>query len=212
MINEVDETLRSLFRNEVLTGTDVDVVFDAPTRDWATRRNKPTLDLYLYDIREDLRRQQFGETDIRDETGRVIARQQPPRYFKLSYLVTAWTQRPEDEHRLLSAVLATLLQYPMLPDGHKTDILREKDVPLIVRIAFPPPEDRQVSDVWSALGGDLKPSLDLQIDMPIVLDTLREVANLVMGPLKIQASAFNTMEAEDDVKQIRRPEVETPAT
>ena len=36
---------------------------------------------------------------------RVIA----PRWFKLSYLVTAWTQRPEDEHRLLSALLGALI-------------------------------------------------------------------------------------------------------
>lgn len=203
MINEVDETLRALFRNEVLSGTDVDVVFDAPTRDWATRRNKPSLNIYLYDIREDLRRQQYGETEVRDDSGRVVERVQPPRYFKLSYLVTAWTQRPEDEHRLLSAVLATLLNHPYLPDEHKTDILRENDISLLLKVAFPHSEDRQVSDVWTALGGDLKPSLDLQVDMPVRLDTLGAVAALVMGPLKVKASSFNTFDVEDDVKQLR---------
>ena len=39
---------------------DVDVVFDAPTKDWAARRNAPTVNLYLYDIREDLRRRERG--------------------------------------------------------------------------------------------------------------------------------------------------------
>ena len=49
-------------------------------------------------------------------TIRVIARHLPPRHFKLSYLVTAWTQRPEDEHRLLSSLLGCFLRYDALPD------------------------------------------------------------------------------------------------
>ena len=211
MINEVDETLRSLFKNEVLNGTDVDIVFDAPTRDWATRRNKPTVNVYLYDIREDTRRQQYGETEIRDERGRVVQRLEPPRFFKLSYLVTAWTQRAEDEHRLLSAVLGRLLQHPYLPQEHMTELLIEKEISLLMRIAFPGAEDRQVPDVWTALGGDLKPSLDLQIDMPVRVDTLGELAALVIAPLKVRAEAINTFEAVDDVKQGRMPEAE-PAT
>ena len=43
------------------------------------------------------------------------ARHLPPRHFKLSYLVTAWTQRPEDEHRLLSALLACFLRHDAMP-------------------------------------------------------------------------------------------------
>jgi hypothetical protein len=40
-----------------------------PTREWASRRNTPTVDLYLYDIREDLRRRQTGMVERRDEQG-----------------------------------------------------------------------------------------------------------------------------------------------
>ena len=56
MLHEVDETLRGIVRRDVINGSDVEVVFDAPTKDWASRRNTPTIDIYLYDIREDLRR------------------------------------------------------------------------------------------------------------------------------------------------------------
>ena len=51
---------------------------------------------------------------------RVVARHLPPRYFKLSYLLTAWTQRPEDEHRLLAALLPCFLRNEALPG----DLLR----------------------------------------------------------------------------------------
>jgi hypothetical protein len=34
-------------------------------------------------------------------------------------------------------------------------------------IGLPPPEDRAFADVWSALGGELKPSLDLVVTAPM---------------------------------------------
>src|SRR5262245_12568028 len=103
-----------MVRRDALSGTDVEVVFDAPTKDWSTRRNAPTVDLYLYDLREDLRRRESGIADVRTN-GRVADRVQPPRWFKLSYLVTAWTQRPEDEHRLLSALMRCFLSSDRIP-------------------------------------------------------------------------------------------------
>jgi hypothetical protein len=210
VINEVDETLRALVKAEVVSGTDVDVVFDAPTREWASRRNKPTLDLYLYDIREDLRRHEFGMVEVLDDTGRIVSRGEPPRFFKLSYLVTAWTQRPEDEHRLLAASLGAFVRYSALPPEYKTDLLVEQNVPLFVQIAAPPPENRQVPDVWSSLGGDLKPSLDLQVDMPIFPATFQDVAAAVMAPLRLKATGYQTSEAEDEIKSRRHPSGEPP--
>ncbi|MFP1624753.1 DUF4255 domain-containing protein [Streptomyces sp. 5K101] len=168
MIHEVDEALRDLVRAEAVgEGADVEVVFDAPTREWAARRNTPTVNLYLYDIREDLRRRSRGRQNIYDEQGRVTARTLPPRYFKLSYLISAWTQRPEDEHRLLSALLACLLRHDALPAGRLGPELTATGLPVPVSIALPPPEDRAFADVWSALGGELKPSLDVVVSTPV---------------------------------------------
>src|ERR1044071_6441134 len=109
MIHEVDEALRRLVREEALRGSDVDVVFDAPTKDWAARRNAPTVNVFLYDIREDVRRRERGLSEQRGEDGHVRTRRPAPRHYKLSYLVTAWTQRPEDEHRLLDQLLRCFL-------------------------------------------------------------------------------------------------------
>src|SRR5688572_8245647 len=115
MIHDVDESLRELVRRDVLNGAKVEVAFDAPTREWSARQNSPALNLYLYDIREDLDRRQTQYEELRDDDGFVIDRRFPPRRFKLSYMITAWTQRPEDEHRLLSAVITCFLQFDALP-------------------------------------------------------------------------------------------------
>ena len=181
MIHDVDESLRALVRRDVLNGANVDVSFEAPTRDWSSRRNSPTLNLYLYDIHEDLQRREVQHEEIRGDNGRVIGRRPPPRRFKLSYLVTAWTQRPEDEHRLLSAVLSCFLPIDALP----TDVLRgevaDQPHPLRVTIGLPLPADRAISDVWSALGGELKASLDLIVTAPF--DTRRHRA---VGPAVLE--------------------------
>jgi Pvc16 N-terminal domain len=167
MIQDVDEALRALVRREALGGADVDVAFEAPTRDWSARRNAPTLDLYLYDIREDLRRREVMWQTRRDPAGLATDRRPPPRHYKLSYLVTAWTQRPEDEHRLLSAVLACFVRHERLPDELLAGSLAGSELPVFATIALPPPTDRPLSDIWSALGGELKPSLDLVVTAPL---------------------------------------------
>jgi Pvc16 N-terminal domain len=166
VIHEVDEALRRLVERE-LDGSGVEISFEAPTRDWAARRSAPTVDLYLYDIREDRLRRNVAREPVRDDAGIIVGRRKPPRMFKLSYLVTAWTQRPEDEHRLLSTVLACALRYDALPRDILSGSLSEQPLNMPITVALPPPEDRALSDVWTALGGELKPSLDLVITAPV---------------------------------------------
>lgn len=179
MIQEVDESLRALIRKEALNGSDVDIAFDAPSKDWAARRNAPTLDLYLYDIREDMHRRDFAWELIRDESGIVAEKRLPPRRYKLSYMVTAWTQRPEDEHRLLSAVLGCVVRHEVVPSETLPVSLRELGIPIYMTIALPPPPERSIGDIWSALGGELKPSLDLVITAPVLVDDSPAVAPAV---------------------------------
>jgi hypothetical protein len=169
MIQDVDESLRALVKRDALNGSKADIAFDAPTKEWSARRNTPTIDLYLYDIREDLEQRETMWEEVRGDNGQVVSRRPPPRRFKLSYLVTAWTQRPEDEHRLLSSLLSCFLRHQRMPDDVITGGLAESGESVYLTIALPPPQDRSISDVWSALGGELKPSLDLVVNAPVVV-------------------------------------------
>src|SRR5579875_4126397 len=167
MIHEIDHALDQLVRTDALEGVGIDVEFEAPTKEWAGRRTTPTVNIYLYDIREDDRRRQVGAHAIRNDDGVVVARREPLRFFKLNYLVTAWTQRPEDEHRLLSAMLAAFLRHKILPPADLVGSLAEIGLPVLLEVAKPPPEPRQISEVWTALGGELKPSLDAVVTAPM---------------------------------------------
>lgn len=182
VIHEVDSALRTLIDREAGI-RDVEVVFDAPTRDWASRRTTPTVDVYLYDIREDMRRRERGVlNEYNEDETRIIGRHLPPRHFKLSYLVTAWTQRPEDEHRLLSALLAAFIRYDAMPADMLSGPLAELGLPVPLTVGLPPPEDRGFADVWSALGGELKPSIDVVVSAPINTGQQFEVGPPVTTP------------------------------
>jgi hypothetical protein len=101
----------------------------------------------------------------------VEGRRQPPRRFRLAYLVTAWTQRPEDEHRLLSSLLLCFLKNPMLKPGDLGGSLDETDLPVYIDVGQPETQERSLADIWSALGGELKPSLDVVVTAPIAVGT-----------------------------------------
>ncbi|WP_416985514.1 DUF4255 domain-containing protein [Streptomyces sp. T028] len=166
MIHEVDEVLKGLLGGGALTGSGIDVSFEAPTRDWAARRNSPVVNAYLYDIREDVARRQRGQVGVRDERDVVVKRRQPPRWFRLSYLVTAWTKTPQDEHRLLSAVLANLIPREILSADELPGALRDLGLAVHLNVAGVQTESRSLAEIWSALGGELKPSLDLVVTAP----------------------------------------------
>ena len=169
MIQDVDQLLEGIVRRDALNGSAVELVFEAPTKDWVARRSGPAVDLYLYDIREDLERRVPAWEDVKDGSGKVKDRRLPPRRYRLAYLVTAWTQRPEDEHRLLSALLACFIRNSMLKPDELEGSLAEADLPIYIDVAQPPSQDRSLADVWSALGGELKPSLDVVVTAPMVV-------------------------------------------
>lgn len=165
VIPEIDEALIGLLRSRAVPGKGVEVAFEAPTRDWAAGRNAPTINAYLYNIREDTLRRDYGMISVRDESGIVLQRRRPVRYFRLSYLVTCWTKRAEDEHRMLASVLGCLLETEVLPVAN-SGVLGTLGLPVPLTVAVPPEEAGSSSDIWSALGGVLKPSLDVVITTP----------------------------------------------
>jgi hypothetical protein len=117
----------------------------------------------------------------------------PPRRLRLSYLLTAWTTRPEDEHRLLSALLAALLRHDVVPTAHLRGALADQPIPVLLQLALPAGSERGIADVWNALGGELKPSLDLVVVAPFDPARVESAAPLVAAQpeLRVRPSAID---------------------
>ena len=176
MLADLDETLRNLLRSELERHgfEGVDIAFDAPARDWSGQLSKPTVNIFLYDLREaeGLRTSEWSRVkrDGRTFEGR------PPMVMECSYAVTAWTQAVEDEHRLLSQVLSIFYAYPELPQAALNGRLANGSQawPIKARIGQGKGEK---SDFWSAIGGQYKVSLDYVLRLSV-----ESGAHLERGP------------------------------
>ncbi len=167
MIDELDEFLKKFLTKELSTlGYEpgkVDIVFDQPKREWSARISRPTLNLFLYDIRENqkLRQAQPAWETRPAEEGKVEQRRKPVR-MDLHYLVTAWGTAPEDEHGLLSRTMMALLRYANLPDDEKALALPAslkasgKAIPLLIAQYEELPNP---ADVWNVLDNEMRPSI-----------------------------------------------------
>jgi hypothetical protein len=166
MLADLDETLRNLLRSELERHgfEGVDIAFDAPAREWSGQLSKPTVNVFLYDLREaeGLRTPEWSSTK---RAGRV-REGRPPMVMECSYAVTAWTQAVEDEHRLLSQVLAILFAFPELPQDKLNGRLANGSQawPIKARVGQGKGEK---SDFWSAVGGQYKVSLDYVVRLSV---------------------------------------------
>ncbi len=170
MISELDETLKQLLIKKVpLNPLEVDIGFEAPDREWAVSISKPTVNLYLYDIRENHELRNYEWTMERNND-RTATRRRAPLRIDLSYLVTIWTNDIGDEHRLLWRVLAILSRHSPLPEELLQGKLKGQEFEIRTTTAQPDGLFKTPADFWSALDNQLKPSINYVVTLPLDLE------------------------------------------
>ncbi len=177
MINDLDETLKQLLIQTVpLDPREVDISFDLPDRDWAAGLHRPTVNLYLYHIQEN---HEFRENDYWavQRHNNTATKKRPPVRVDLSYMITAWTNGVEDEHRLLSRLLMALFRHSILSAEVLQGELRGLDFPIRTMIAQPEGVMKSPADLWTALDNRLKASINYVVTLPLDLDVV------ITGPL-----------------------------
>jgi hypothetical protein len=156
MLEFIDESLESFLRATVpLSATDIDVSFDAPDRDWSAKLTRPTINVFLWDIRRSATRASAGvRTHAVDG---VMTRRPVPPVLELRYVVTAWTSDLGDERALLAGLLRSLLAYGEIPREYLGDAYADLEQPTIAIARSG--EDHM--DVFKALEGQVKPGLNV---------------------------------------------------
>jgi Pvc16 N-terminal domain len=166
MLHHLDDSLEAYLRALVpLPSGDVDVSFDTPDREWGSGVTRPTINLFLWDVRRSARRAVSGLEQVEVE-GRVHRRQPAPR-VEFRYLVTAWASDNRDQHQLLGAVLRTIVARPEIAAEHLRGDLVDLDPLPVVELAASAPGGSSQGDLWSALDGQLKAGLDLLVTMAV---------------------------------------------
>src|SRR5829696_8156885 len=137
MFQDVDETLRAALIADVpIKKNEIDVAFDRPTREWSSRLTRPTLNLFMADIRERVDLKDDVDIITRDGSGKAV-RQRPPKRVDLAYLVSAWTTEPDDEHRILARVLSSMYRQDKIPAELLQGDLKSATLPVIARVPEP---------------------------------------------------------------------------
>ena len=127
MLQLLDESLESFLRAEVPLGREeVDVAFDIPDPDWGGGLTKPTVNMYLWDVRRSASQNEAGKV-LKERNGEKVWTDPMPR-IAFRYMVSAWANEVRDEHQLLGALLTALLPSAALPREHlQGDLAREEN-------------------------------------------------------------------------------------
>lgn len=195
MIADLDETIKKLLSAEIpIKNGEIDVKFDQPKREWSARIQKPTVNFYLYDVRENptLRRHQWES--VKPSNGNGIRdiqaiRKRTPFRVDCFYMITTWAAEPEDEHRLLTRCLLALFRHPIIPEKFLMGTMQNPPYDIQARVAN---HDKLTNpaEVWSALDNEMRPSISYIIT--IALDPWTEVT----GPV-VRTFSLTTGQAED---------------
>jgi hypothetical protein len=186
-IADLDEALRTLLKRELdkhgFEG--VEIAFDAPSKEWSGKLTGPTVDLFLYDMREALDRAAATPSERRTNGTAIVS--DPPLQLELTYAVTAWTKAVEDEHRLLSQVLAVLFSYSDVP----SDVIAQNAGTTLARAETSVGRPREEkADFWTSVGGQYKASIDYVVQIVI-----ESGATFVRGP-EVRTTTIRTLQAD----------------
>jgi len=197
MIDDLSRTLESLLDDPAL-GAEfpelfaANVVFERPD-DTFTPQAPASLDLFLYDIRENLELR--NNEPVVERVGGQVVIHKPPRRIDCSYLVTAWpTGGPPPltfpEQRLLGQALQVLGRHPTIPAAFLQGSLvgQEPSLPMMA-----PQIDglKSPADFWTAMGNELRASFTVTVTISLALspDVTGPAVSTVENRLDLGASA-----------------------
>jgi hypothetical protein len=193
MIADLDETLRQLLIAELpIKNGEIEISFDQPKREWSSRLTRPTVNLFLYDVRENPVLRHHGMEPM--PNGRLpndIAHQKrTPLRVDCFYMLTTWAAEPEDEHRLMTRVLLALFRYPVLPEARLIGGLKHQEFDIQTHLAI---HDRLTNpaEVWSSLDNELRPTVPLIITL--ALDPWTEVTGPIVRTLIFRMGKSTTL-------------------
>lgn len=187
MIADLDETLRQLLIAELpVKNGELEISFDQPRRDWSARLSRPTINLFLYDVRENnvLRQHQWQQLNGgQPSAANLAAMKRTPMRVDLAYMLTTWAADPTDEHRLLTRLMLTLFRFPVLPRDRLVGTLRNPPFDIQARLAA---HDKLTdpTDLWNVLDNDLRPCVSYVITL--ALDPWSEVTGPIVRTLTLR--------------------------
>jgi hypothetical protein len=211
MFDEIDDALRQLLIREIpIRSNEVEIAFEHPKREWSARLNRPTLNLFLHDVRENVDlRNSYQHYARPNGDQRTATLPRPTHRVDLHYMVTAWASEPDDEHRLLARTMLSLLRVPELPSDLLSVGLAQQPSPIQLKVArYDSPLNP--ADIWGVLDNELRPTLNCTVTLtmdphaPIEVPVVR-TRELRVGDIDALSYRRQRQEGGGPVRFIGRP-------
>lgn len=191
MLHELDKTLENILREDgKISKKDIDIQFDQPTGEWSSKLNRPTLNCFCFDMRENLKLRQSGrhvQFDRGKNTSQSSYVQWEPR-MDMTYLITAWARKVEDEHQLIWRALQTFKALRILDPERCEGALRyqRREIPIWVADMSEPKAN--MVDLWGVLENQMKLGFTMTVTLELETDTAFEAPLVLEGMLRIGQS------------------------
>ena len=162
VIAETDQALAALLKTKVIGNAAISIVFDPPNRPWIQGLKGPAVNLFLFDIRENVHRRDVMYERVSNADGVVVARRPPPPRYDLSYTVTAWAPSVLVEHKILAAALRCFASLTTLP----REVLPAPLAALPYEVLVDTGGSTKRS-MFLNMGGDLKAGFEVTLTVPV---------------------------------------------
>lgn len=198
MIDDLDKTLEALLQQELpaYLASQVAISFAIPDGQFPPASVPlPAIDLFLYDVREnlDLRR---GEWTVERRSDGTASKKRPLTHVDCSYLITAWPSTgvpnpAQDEHRLLGEVIKALLRHRVFPAAVMQGSLKGQEPP-IRATPLQPGYLQSLGEFWQALGGKPKAAINYTVTASLDVSLPVELGPVVLS----KGNTFREMKVE----------------
>lgn len=204
MLHLLDDAFEAYLRSEVpLPVSEVDIVFERPNREWSASVNRPTVNIFLWDLRRNSTDQEAG-MEVSIVNGRAVRRPPKPR-MDLRYVVTTFAGEVRDEHQLLGSVMMALLKYTEIPVEYLPGAYA--DVRPLPSMHVERSDGSESAEFWTAVQGDVRPGLDVTITATVDAGFVAE-AGPPTGRFILGVGRMDDPNARDERVVERPPEAE----
>lgn len=157
IIPTIDAGLEALVRAELPLDQQVgDVSFEPPSGTWSAALSRINVNFFLFGIGRSPQPPRPAVDRVGPD-GRM-QRRAPLPMLQLHYLVSAWAGTVRDEHQLIGDVLTLFIMNQVLPPAHLS-----ADFQASVQLTVAHHDNNRAKDVWSTVGGTIKPSFELMV-------------------------------------------------
>ena len=154
MLHDLNNTFKKmLIERGNLDRNTIEIEFEQPTSEWASRLNSPTINMWCFDVRENVKLRNM-EMHVSDN-GRSAMMRLPPLRYDVTYLVTAWAREVEDEHQLLWRALGALAQVRSLMPESCEGSLKDQLYEIPITVAQAAEASVNMTDLWSVLDNQM---------------------------------------------------------